>query len=156
MENELVRLAKPHNTHQFSKEFLLDPVFAYTDDDNEHDDIKIVYLNINGLLHAQHLKDLKSDLNLTMADIICIAETKLDPNIDPDSVTLDGFTTMVRLDFQENSMGMILFCRDEIDVMADNSNTFTDRDRKTQMIGCEIAGVPIMFVKFTHHTLLKA
>ena len=70
------------------------------------------YLNINGLLHSDHLECLRSDINLMSSDIICIAETKLclGENID---ISLNDFDIVTQMDNQQGkkSMGMIIYKR---------------------------------------------
>ena len=39
--------------------------------------LKVVYLNINDLLHANHSEDLDSDYNFEEADVIRVAESKV-------------------------------------------------------------------------------
>ena len=112
----------------------------------EREDIKIVYLNINGLLHAEHIAEMKCDNNLMTADVICIAETKLSDSVDPDSVILDGFETISRLDFKTHSMGIMLFTNDRTKPQMANVKSYIDRKNRTQMIRCEIENIPITFV----------
>merc|ERR1712055_437486 len=76
------------------------------------EEIKMSYLNINGLVDSDHLECLRSDINLMSSDIICIAETKLSQrqNID---ISLKDFDIVNQMDNQEGkkSMGMIIYKR---------------------------------------------
>merc|ERR1712115_396197 len=80
------------------------------------EEIKMSYLNINGLVDSDHLECLRSDINLMSSDIICIAETKLSrgQNID---VSLKDFNIVNQMDNQEGkkSMGMIIYQRKSIE-----------------------------------------
>lgn len=71
VEDEMERL-RLHAQHVFFKPFLNMPVFENNDDG----EMKLVYLNINGFLHAEHNEDLKEDKNLCQADLLCISEMK--------------------------------------------------------------------------------
>ena len=43
-------------------------------------ELKVVYVNINGLLHVNHSDDLDCDYNCE-ADLICVAESKVSEHI---------------------------------------------------------------------------
>merc|ERR1712177_25594 len=81
------------------------------------EEIKMSYLNINGLVDSDHLECLRSDINLMSSDIICIAETKLSrgQNID---VSLKDFNIVNQMDNQEGkkSMGMIIYQRKSMEI----------------------------------------
>merc|ERR1712240_23678 len=75
-------------------------------------EIKMSYLNINGLVDSDHLECLHSDINLMSSDIICIAETKIcqRQNID---ISLNDFDIAYQMgNLQgEKSMGLIIYKR---------------------------------------------
>ena len=56
----------------------------YENPDNE---IKVGYLNMNGLLAGNHGSYLNSDHNLKCLDILVLAETKLDKSCTTDEVS---------------------------------------------------------------------
>ena len=91
------------------------------------EEIKMSYLNINGLVDSDHLECLRSDINLMSSDIICIAETKLcrGQNID---VSLKDFNIVNQMDNQEGkkSMGMIIYQRKSMEnfPMTVTTNTY--------------------------------
>ena len=59
---------------------------------NLNDDLKVVYHNCSSL-HL-HINDLKLEKNLVSADIIAIAESRLQPSDDTELYELPGFTTL--------------------------------------------------------------
>merc|ERR1711895_395375 len=110
--NEYDRLEK-NAMYQFSNTYLYDNwLINASTKEPSFEEIKMSYLNINGLLHSHHLECLRSDINLISSDIICIAETKLCPgeNID---VSLNDFDIVDKMDNQQGkkSMGMIIYKR---------------------------------------------
>merc|ERR1712089_93292 len=110
--NEYDRLEKTA-MYQFCNTYLYDnwPINASTKQPS-FEEIKMSYLNINGLVDSDHLECLCSDINLMSSDIICIAETKLSQrqNID---ISLNDFDIVTQMDNQQGkkSMGMIIFKR---------------------------------------------
>ena len=77
VKKELTILQR-NRQYQFSKTYLKTKVW-----ENESE-LKIGYLNINGLYH--NLKNLDNDSNLSNLDFICIAETKLESGIDTEAI----------------------------------------------------------------------
>ena len=79
--------------YQFVNTYLYDPCFFNASTRQPAlQEFKISYLNINGLLHSDHLECLRNDLNLMSSHIICIAETKLRHEEDlPKDVSLMDF-----------------------------------------------------------------
>ena len=61
--------------YKFKKTFLNDEIFV-----NAANELKVGYLNINGLLDSNHIHYLNSDKNLCDLDILVLAETKLTGN----------------------------------------------------------------------------
>ena len=72
-------------------------------------ELKIVYLNINGLLHANHSEDMGSDYNFEEADLICVAESKASEHISSNRLAISGFTFLGRLDFAAHAFGLVLY-----------------------------------------------
>jgi len=125
--SELERL-RNHAVYTFYKQPLSVQMLARADDE-----IKVVYLNINGLLVGNHLQDLSYDHNLKAADMICIAETKVDEMVASDLVDLADFCQIARLDFRHQSLGMILYQRVSSHVTCE-VHCKTNTEHKTQMI----------------------
>jgi len=97
--------------------------------------MKIVYLNINGLLHTDHRSNLNSDRNLKKADLICIAESKLSEVIPSESVQVDGFTIVARLDVEQHSMGIILYKNNDSEIDGDLVTVMTSgTEDRTQIL----------------------
>jgi hypothetical protein len=114
--NEYDRLEKTA-MYQFSNTYLYDNwLINASTKEPSFEEIKMSYLNINGLLHSDHLECLRSDINLMSSDIICIAETKLcqGENID---ISLNDFDIVTRMDNEQGkkSMGMIIYKRKTIE-----------------------------------------
>ena len=62
-------------------------------------ELKVVYLNINSLLYANHLEDLDNDYNPKEADLIRVADSKVSEYITSHRLAIIGFTSVSRLDF---------------------------------------------------------
>ena len=58
--------------YEFKKIYIEDKIFC-----KDNQELKVGYLNINGLLDAEHINYFNSDKNLTALDMIVLAETKL-------------------------------------------------------------------------------
>ena len=71
-------------------------------------ELKVVYLNINGLLHANHSEDLESDYNVE-ADLICVAESKVSEHISSHRLAISGFTIVSILGFAADAFGLVLY-----------------------------------------------
>merc|ERR1712240_563091 len=110
--NEYDRLEKTA-MYKFSNTYLYDNwLINPSTKEPSFKEIKMSYLNINGLVDSDHLECLRSDINLMSSDIICIAETKLcqGQNID---ISLNDFDIVTQMDNQQGkkSMGMIIYKR---------------------------------------------
>merc|ERR1712121_415018 len=110
--NEYDRLEKTA-MYQFSNTYLYDNwLINPSTKEPSFKEIKMSYLNINGLVDSDHLECLRSDINLMSSDIICIAETKLcqGQNID---ISLNDFDIVDQMDNRQGkkSMGMIIYKR---------------------------------------------
>ena len=71
-------------------------------------ELKVVYVNIDGLLHANLSEDLDSDYNCE-ADLICVAESKVSEHISSHRLAISGFTIVSRLDFAAHAFGLVLY-----------------------------------------------
>ena len=91
----------------FRKIFNEDQVF----EDHEYE-IKLGYLNINGLLDADHYEYLNNDINILNLDLIVIAETKLLAETKNEELKdkLNQFNLIQRFDSNDGRkhMGMIM------------------------------------------------
>ena len=108
-------------------------------------ELKISYLNINGLLHSNHIECLRKDHNLMSSDVLCISETKLRTGVDLDEdITLNEFDIVKRLD---HPIGMVIFKRksiDEFPVVIENNCSY-------QIMVCDLPCGMICFVYFHPH-----
>ena len=106
--------------YQFQNTYLYDPYFFNAvSGQPAHRELKITYLNINALLHLDHLECLRGDHNLMSSDIMCIAETKLRREEDlNEDVSLKDFDVVQRIDNVHGmkSMGMVLYKRKSIEL----------------------------------------
>ena len=90
----------------FLKWFLNQPCF-----ENFESELKISYLNINGI--ASHLEDISADRNLLNSDILVFSEAKLKKR--SDNVCIPQFECLASLSSgSEISGGMMLFCKHEV------------------------------------------
>ena len=140
---ELTRLNN-HAKYKFYKVPLCHNMFE-NNDANEREELKIVYLNINGLLHANHIRDLDSDLNLKSADFICIAETKLSDAVSDASLIVSNYDVICRLDFKERSMGLILYKRTDSNATCRLQDVSNYTVQKTQLLQCDINDLSFCF-----------
>ena len=102
VEREMIRLRK----HPYT--FYKEPI------NKTDDNLNIVFLNINGLMRADHLTDLDNDINIKNADIVCLAETWLTNDHSNDDINLRGFSLHTRVDGCETStLGMVIYVRDD-------------------------------------------
>merc|ERR1712002_63668 len=126
--NEYDRLEKTA-MYQFSNSYLYDNwLINASTKQPSFEEIKMSYLNINGLVDSDHLECLRSDINLMSSDIICIAETKLcqRQNID---ISLNDFDIADQMDNRqgEKSMGLIIYKRksmERFDISSTNDSSY--------------------------------
>jgi len=142
---ELSRLDR--NGYGFYKVPLSREVFNF----NESDEVKIVYLNVNGLLDADHILDLDSDVNLKCADILCIAETKLPEATTDDRLEITNFHTVCCLDYLHRSMRMIVYQRSDSTVRFNLEMQSNHVEQKTQTVQCDINDLAFCFA-YVHPT----
>ena len=100
-------------------------------------DIRIGYININGILHSNHFQCLSHDKHLLSSTLLCVAETKINGDTSSDCIQLDGFNVTERLDRVDgnSSMGMIVYNKLGLNII----NTITKQTSAWQCISCEIS-----------------
>ena len=96
-----------HRSYIFKKIYLDDKVFKI-----DEKEIRVGYLNINGLLDGGHAQYLNADKNLNNLDILVLAETKLDVNCSEQQIEsyLDNWNILARYDSKDERkhMGLLL------------------------------------------------
>ena len=80
IENKISAMRK-FNSHKFKKIYLDENIF-----ENGKTEVKVGYLNINGLIDGGHAEYLNEDKNLINLDLLCLAETKLDQSVSSSAV----------------------------------------------------------------------
>ena len=102
-----IEAMKKFSPYQFKKIYLDDQIFKHRDLE-----LKIGYLNINGLVDGNHIEYLNADHNLRNLDFMVIAETKLDVHCKTSSLTniLDNWDICARHDSDDQlkHMGMVV------------------------------------------------
>ena len=102
-----LKILRTNRQYIFYKTFLEDKIWM-----NDKMEILIGYLNINGFEH--NLENLDNDINLSKLDFLCIAETKLNPDINDKKLNekLKNFEIIFRQDVLTNEnvphMGMLI------------------------------------------------
>ena len=145
--NELRRLRKKRNTYCFYKQYLFEDVFTppieieenkeLNDDEvgiqdyDSSNEVKITYLNINGLLHAEHIKCIRCDYNILASNILCFTETKLSLDIQNNVLNIDNFDIVFRHDFSELSMGIIIYKKKGTQFQFNVTDSFSDQKCST-------------------------
>ena len=71
------------------------------------------YLNINSLRNKTNSVN---ETILKYVDILCIAETKLDSSFPEGQFGVLGFKKPIRLDFNKNSGGLLLYARNHLPI----------------------------------------
>ena len=86
--------------YNFKKIYLNERIF-----ETDGAEIKLGYLNINGLIVGNHAEYLNEDHNLKPLDILVLAETKLDSNYHSDQITkvLDNWNIIARDDAEDGA-----------------------------------------------------
>ena len=130
--------------YKFRNIYLYDDYFYNVITGQPCSDIKVSYLNINGLLHSNHFQCLKSDKNLMSTDILCIAETKLCGNTSSELVKLPGFDIVKRIDHTDGceAMGMLIYKRQTLSPF----QIYTNEDVMFQTLVCDMTSGVICFV----------
>jgi exonuclease III len=111
----------------------------------DSEEIRITYINVNGLLDADHIRDLESDMNLTSSDVLRIAETKIDAVIPDERVQIENFDIAGRFDYRERSMGMMLYVRRDRPVQVDVQVQTNHEAPKAQIVYITVNGIGVLF-----------
>ncbi len=107
-------------------------------------EVKVAYLNCNGILHAHHKASLEADHNIMKADLICLAETKLS---DACQIEVPNYDVMFRLDVKTGQrMGMLLLQRKDVRLASFVDKGFTAANESFQVIIIEIGNFKFAFV----------
>ena len=132
-------------TYCFSNIFLFDNFFfnTYTAQPVLNE-LKISYLNVNGLLHSNHIECLKNDKNLMASDIVCISETKVSQSNSTDKLKIPEFDIVKRVDHPDGyaAMGIILYKRNAIS----HFEIETHQSKTYQCLVCHLPHGIICFV----------
>ena len=152
VEEELKRMMK-RARYGFHKKYLHDEVFVSKSGEKVHE-VKISYLNINGLLASEHLADLSHDKNLLNSDFLCVAETKVEEIVNDEHIMIPSFDIIARLDSLPNSQsrGMVLYMKKDCGHAV--PDVITDRRKHTETIEAVIADMKVCFV-YIHPNALK-
>ena len=104
---EKIKAMRMYKAYNFKKIYLFDQIF-----ENNTDDLKFGYFNINGLMRSNHAEYLDSDLNLLHLDCLVVSETWLDNEVSDQEITkrLKNWKIIKRLDATDKMkhMGLIL------------------------------------------------
>ena len=104
---EAMRKIRPY---EFKKIYLDDDIYEISGRE-----LKVGYLNINGITDGYHAEYLNADFNLCNLDILVLAETKLDKNCRNSSLTniFDKWNVKERYDSEDNikHMGVLVLTR---------------------------------------------
>ena len=148
---EKVAAMRKFRQYKFKKIYLDEKIF-----EAENDEIKIGYLNINGLLEAGHAEYLNSDKNLLNLDILALAETKLENRSRTDSInkTLNNWRIIGRYDSEDDlkHMGMMLLSNKSsivLNQMENITHQTAKREDKLQVQGLIVrmkSGLSLGFV----------
>ena len=127
---EKVAAMRKFRQYKFKKIYLDEKIF-----ENEDDEIKIGYLNINGLLEGGHAEYLNADKNLLNLDILALAETKLENNSKNDQIkkTMSNWRIIGRYDSEDGlkHMGMMLLSNRSSKVV-EQMHTITNQSAKRE------------------------
>ena len=104
---EKIKAMRTFNNYQMKKIYLDERIFI-----NDHSELKLGFLNINGLLDGNHEFYLNEDKNLINLDVLVLCETKLTKNLDNSLIRMkmDKWDIIGRYDAGDNSkhMGMMV------------------------------------------------
>ena len=107
--------------YNFKKIYLDDQIFKF-----DKDEIKVGYLNINGLMDGGHAEYLDADFNLRSLDILVLAETKLDETVKNDQIEklLKNWNLIGRYDSEDGirHMGLMLLSSGKSDIRRQMKN----------------------------------
>ena len=116
---EKVNAMRKFRPYLMKKVYLDEQIFQ-----NENDEIKLGYLNINGLSDGNHGKYLNSDHNLLQLDILVLSETKLENNdVSSKAIKdLDNWTVLKRYDSGDGKkhMGLLVLANSKSPLLDQN------------------------------------
>ena len=131
---EKIEYMMKYQAYHFKKIFLDDQIFKF-----KRQELKLGYLNINGLVDGGHAEYLNADHNLRNLDILVLAETKLDHYIKTSSlsIVLNNWNIAQRFDSNDKCkhMGLMILTNKDYSYQAHIKSTVylpSDRDRKLQ------------------------
>ena len=148
---EKVNAMIKHRSYECKKIYLDHKIFNIEDHE-----IKIGYLNINGLLDGNHGQYFNDDRNLRNLDVIVIAETKLgqgfgDTNLE---TLLNNWKIIARYDAgdQKKHMGLLLLTSKQSKFNCTLSITYqtAKRDAKVQIEGIVVRGITNLILGFLY------
>ena len=148
---EKVKAMINHKSYQFKKIYLDQKIFEL-----ENQEIKVGYLNINGLLDGHHEHYFNADINLNNLDIIVLAETKLGPKIGNEylQTSLSNWRIIARYDSedQRKHMGLLLLTSKASNFNGSLSITYqtVKRDGKIQIEGLIVKGMKNLTLGFLY------
>ena len=107
---EKISAMRKFNAYKFKKLYLDEEIFECNDGE-----LKVGYLNINGLFDGGHIEYLDQDKNLQNLDILVLSETKLSKKCSNDEISkcLTNWNVKTRFDCvdEKKHMGMIVLSR---------------------------------------------
>ena len=134
---EKVDAMRKYQQYRFKKIYLDEQIF-----DTDDGEIKIGYLNVNGLLDGGHAEYLNSDHNLLNLDILALAETKLNQRFGTAMIKqkLSSWKLIGRYDCEDGTkhMGLMLLSNNNsngVDKMQSISYKVAKREKEPQIEG---------------------
>jgi hypothetical protein len=133
------------NAYQFKKIYIDQQIFV-----NDEIEIKVGYLNINGLLDGGHAEYLNEDKNLKHLQLLAISETKLDVSVATSKIEkiLSNWSIIRREDAKDESkhMGLLLLAP-----KASNVTTILKSLRYQKALRIDKLQIQGLIVRFTNH-----
>ena len=130
---------------QFRNTYLYDNCFVdAVSGMQSSEEVKMAYININGLLKSNHFQCLQHDWNLLASDILVIAETMLPENTSDDDIRLNDFDLVQRVH------GMVMYKKTSM-------SAFDVHIVETPMYQIMTCDLPFGVVSFTYiHPTINA
>ena len=98
---------RTYKPYIFKKKYVFDKIFQ-----NNTDDLKVGYFNINGFVRGSHAEYLDSDINLLSLDYLAVSETWLNNEMSNQDLqrNLKNWSLLSRSDASDNvkHMGLLL------------------------------------------------
>ena len=134
---EKVAAMRKFRQYKLKKIYLDEKIF-----ENDNDEIKIGYLNINGLLEGGHAEYLNSDKNLLNLDLLALAESKLEQTSKSDQINklMNNWRIIGRYDSEDGfkHMGMLLLSNrrsNVVDKIHNITHQTAERENNLQVQG---------------------